>query len=85
MSEDPETPADTAGQEPDEPIVALAELEQDISPTFLAVVRKKIYRRTAASQVASFSWNIPRMIFFELANIFTRLLMLAGKRGGRSL
>jgi hypothetical protein len=85
MSEDPGAPGDAAGQEPDQPIVALAELEQDISPAFLAVVRKKIHRRTTASQVVAFSWTVPKMIFFELANIFTRLLMLAGKRRGGSL
>jgi hypothetical protein len=83
MSEDPELPEEGAEQEPDQPIVALADLEQNISPGFFSVVRKKIYRRTAASQVVSFSWNVPRMIFFELANIFAGLVMLAGKRKGR--
>ena len=85
MSEDPEAPGEASGHEPDQPIAALAELEQDISPTFFNVVRNKIYRRTAAAQVVSFSWSVPKMIFFELADIFTRLLMLAGKRKGRSL
>ncbi len=57
------------------PSAPLAELGQDVSPQFLEAVRKKIYRRTAANQVAAFSWNLPKVILREMlmmiAHFFT--------------
>ncbi len=53
-------------QDDEEPIAPLAELGQDVSPQFLEAVRKKIYRRTTANQVAAFSWNLPRVILMEM-------------------
>jgi hypothetical protein len=58
-----------------EPIAALSNLEQEVSPSFLASIRKKIYRRTAANQLAAFSWNLPKVILMEMimlvAHFFT--------------
>lgn len=72
-------------QELGEPIAALLNLEQETSSTFLNLVRRKIYRRTTASQVAAFSWNVPRMILGEFWNMLVQLLNpRATQKGGRS-
>lgn len=52
-----------------EPIASLSELEQEVSPQFLASVRKKIYRRTATNQMAAFSWNLPKVILTEMIRL----------------
>jgi hypothetical protein len=51
------------------PIRALTEQEMETGPDFVAKVRNKIYRRTATSQVASFSWHLPKMILLEAAGM----------------
>ena len=72
-------------QELGEPIAALLNLEQETSSTFLNLVRRKIYRRTTASQVAAFSWNVPRMILGEFWKMLVQLLNpRATQKGGRS-
>jgi hypothetical protein len=63
------------------PLAELTELEQEVSPSFLGAIRRKIYRRTAISQVAVFSWNVPRVVFLEVLSFVTYLLSnLGGKR-----
>ncbi len=57
-----------------EPIRALSELEQDTSPSFFNIVRKKIHRRIAVSQFLSFSWQAPKVVFVELGNMFVQIL-----------
>jgi hypothetical protein len=56
-----------------EPIAPLAELGQDVSPRFLRAVRNKIYRRTAANQMVSFSWNLPKVILMEMLMLVSHL------------
>jgi hypothetical protein len=65
-----------------EPIVALKELEQDTSVFFLRGVRKKIHRRTTASQLLSFSWQIPGMAFAALGNMVVHILSALTIRKG---
>jgi hypothetical protein len=87
MSPDSDTsnPLDADDQDLGEPITDLLNLEQDTSPGFLNVVRRKIYRRAATSQFASFSWNVPKMIFVEFWNMLVQLLNpRAASKGGRS-
>jgi hypothetical protein len=69
MSQDFEPNGPPSDAEPEGRIAELASLEQDISPNFLVAVRKKIYRRTAVAQAAAFSWNVPKIIFFELLEL----------------
>ena len=72
-------------QDMGEPIEALRDLEQDTSPSFLSSVRRKIYRRTTASQFASFSWHLPKMILVEFWNMLVQILNPdAAQKGGRS-
>jgi hypothetical protein len=60
------------------PIGQLSALEQDTSSNFVMSVRKRIYRRTAASQFAAFSWNAPIMILMEFWGILADLFMGLG-------
>lgn len=81
-------PGDLPDEDPrlGEPIAALSLLEQDTSPGFFGSVRKKILGRTAASQVVSFSWQLPRIIAIELITMLVHILGGFGgpKKGERS-
>lgn len=68
--------------EPDEPIRELMDLERETSPGFLELVRRKIYRRTAVSHVATFSWHLPRVILVELVGMLGHILNGFGTRKG---
>jgi len=61
------------GNETGRPIRALAGQERETSPDFMTKVRNRIYRRTAASQVASFSWHLPKTILMEMARMIAYL------------
>jgi hypothetical protein len=65
-------------QEPGQPIRALADQEQKPSPDFIGKVRRKIYRRTAASQFASYSWHLPKIILMEMARLAGHLIKAFG-------
>ena len=81
---DKPNPRPSDDQELGAPIVDLLNLEQDISPAFLSSVRKKIYRRVTASQFASFSWELPRMILLEFWKMLVELSKpTASQKGGR--
>jgi hypothetical protein len=70
---------DQENQAAGEPIASLSELEQEVSPRFMAGIRNKIYRRTAANQMISFSWNLPKVILMELIMLIGHLF--SGKNG----
>lgn len=87
MSADPENSNTLLPDDQDlgEPIAALLNLEQDTSPSFLDRVRRGIYRRTTTSQLASFSWYLPKMILIEFWNMLIQILNPgAARKGGRS-
>ena len=82
---DKSNPRPANDQDLGEPIADLLDLEQDTSPTFLQVVRRKIHRRSMTSQFASFSWHLPKMILVEFWNMLVQLLNpRATQKGGRS-
>ncbi len=62
-----------AGEERERPIRALREQEHETSPDFMGRVRRKIYRRTAVSQVASYSWHLPKVVLMEVARLLGHL------------
>lgn len=66
------------GDAAEQPIRLLMEQEWETSPQFIKRLRAKIHRRTAASQLASFSWNLPKAILMELAGVFGHLFTTAG-------
>jgi hypothetical protein len=71
---------DTPGGEPETgpAIRVLAEQEYDTSPDFIGRVRRKIYRRMAASQFASYSWHLPKVILMELAGLLRHFVKSSG-------
>ena len=80
---------DDRGEGPDpeemgQPIEILIEQERAASPDFVAKVRRTIYRRTVASQAASFSWYLPKVVLQEMAGILRHLLESVGGRKDHS-
>jgi hypothetical protein len=74
MSSGPNSP----GRSPDDgdlgrPALELVRLEQEPSADFVPIVRRKIYRRTAASQFVSFTWNVPGVVLRELLTMAVEL------------
>lgn len=52
------------------PIAELKEQEWEPSADFMARVRNKIHRRSTVSQVATFSWFMPKAVLIEMATLF---------------
>ena len=65
----------------DEPIKLLKEQERETSEHFIRGVRRKIERRQTASQLATFSWRVPRIVLFEMAEIMRHLVTAIGGGG----
>lgn len=80
--ETPKHPAAMPNDEAGEPIRTLGELEQDTSPFFLRNIRRRIYRRTAASQLLAMSLELPQIVFIELARMFVQVLNASSTRKG---
>lgn len=70
-----------SGPDPGEPIRALPGQERDTSPDFIDRIRRRIYRRATASQVASYSWNLPGLVLLEMLGLFGHLLRASGRTG----
>jgi hypothetical protein len=47
----------------------------------MARVRRRIHRRSTVSQLASFSWSLPKAIITEMAGIIRHLFLALG--GGK--
>jgi hypothetical protein len=72
-------------QDPEErPIPELADLETDVSPSFVNRVRSKIQRRTTVAQYAYFSWTLPGIVLKEFLSVLIHLFAVADGRKGRS-
>jgi hypothetical protein len=72
-------------QDPEErPIRGLADLEHEVSPQFVSMVRQKIQRRATVSQFANFSWSLPRMILMEFLSLVVHVLAVADGRKGKA-
>jgi hypothetical protein len=67
-------------REAGEPIGSLWQLEQDTSPSFLTKIRRRIYRRTTASQLISASWYLPGVVLAGLIEMLAHILGGAGPR-----
>jgi hypothetical protein len=64
--------------EHEEPIRELRDQERETKPDFLARVRNRIQRRTAAAQIASYSWNAPRLVLVEMASMLHYIFRMVG-------
>lgn len=87
MSEENQDSITSGGHGPDddgldEPIRELMDLERETTPGFLSRVRRKIYRRTAVSQVATFSWHLPKVIMVEMVDMLGHILNALSTRKG---
>ena len=83
MAEEPsQNPAGAPDDDRDagRPIEALWTLEQDTAPSFFNRIRRRIYRRTTASQLISVSWHLPGLVFAELIGM---LIHIVGARSMR--
>jgi len=56
------------------PVRELETLEDEPSVNFVPLVRRRIYRRTAASQFVNFTWKVPAMLLRELLGMAADLL-----------
>jgi hypothetical protein len=77
MSENtPDTPPGMPDEHGDagEPIGTLWHLEQNPGSTFLQGIRKRILRRTGASQLISASWHLPGVVFAGLVGMLVYML-----------
>jgi len=85
MSEETQDPAAFPQGDDDtgEPIRELLDLERETSSGFLTRVRRKIYRRTAVSQVATFSWELPKVVLVEMIGMLGYILSASGTRKGK--
>ncbi|MFN7939352.1 MAG: hypothetical protein U0R19_38860 [Bryobacteraceae bacterium] len=64
-----------------EPIELLSQQEHETGADFLDRVRNKIHRRSVTSQVASFSWYLPRSVLLEMAGLLSHVAQsLAGRK-----
>lgn len=79
MNQDPEIP------DPGEPLEILAAQEIEATAHFLPRLRRKIHRRVAVSQVASFSWHLPCTVLLEMARMLGHVAhSIEGKKDGKS-
>lgn len=65
MSDNPAASHGDNDVDPGAPVDMLADFQYAPSSSFLGRVRRSIQRRTTASQVVSFSWNVPLLVFRE--------------------
>lgn len=72
---------DGGGPAPEDPIRVLLGQELDTSSDFVGRVRGRIRRRTAASQLASFSWNLPRLVLAEMTCMLNHVFTALGGKG----
>ena len=65
MNDDSATSRGDDEVDPGTPVEMLADFEHVPSSSFLGRVRRSIHRRSAVSQLASFSWNAPLLVSRE--------------------
>jgi hypothetical protein len=65
-------------REHEEPIRVLRDQERETKPDFLTRVRNKIHRRTATAQIATYSWNAPKLVLLEMASMLNYIFRMFG-------
>ncbi|HXF25685.1 MAG TPA: hypothetical protein VN788_06495 [Verrucomicrobiae bacterium] len=66
------------GAHREQPIRELMEQGREPSPDFMQRIQRKIYRRAAGSQLASYSWHLPKIILVEMASLLSHLFKTFG-------
>ncbi len=65
------------------PLLLLREQERETSARFVGLVRRRIHRRTAATQVATFSWHLPKTALAEMARLLSHFVQTFGSNKER--
>lgn len=73
-------PPGSLDDEQDEPLAVLNALAEETSPEFVNRVRVKIHRKVVTSQLASFWWEAPRVVFAESWSVLTWLMRWPPRR-----
>lgn len=69
-----------ANQETGQPVVILKEQELETSLDFAGKVRRSIHRRSTASQLATYSWNLPILALVELGRLVSHFIEAFGTK-----
>ena len=77
MSPDPLSPE---AVDPGQPIAILRELQRETSVRFTDKVRGRIHRRTATSQLTTYSWQLPQSTLLEMVRLLTHFFQSFGTR-----
>jgi len=64
------------------PIEFLSDQEVEPSTDLIGRVRRSIQRRSAASQVATFTWQLPRLVLLEMVKAFGEMTTLETTKKG---
>lgn len=82
--DDSHYPRDPEPDDDGERLAELSQLDLEASKGFWTRVRKKIDRRVAAGHVASFTWNLPKLVLIEFLEIAFNIFSPAKGRKGES-
>lgn len=64
------------------PLPVFHALEEEPSPNFLLNLRRKIYRRSLSSQLASAAWDLPGRVLLEIWNLVLGLVVPIDRNRG---
>jgi len=78
---DPPPPPSHDPADDDAPIELLRTQTHEPSGEFLQRIRRTIHRRTATSQLASFTWHLPGTILIEIAGLLRHFVSTASGGG----
>lgn len=67
----------------DRPIDELHRLETEVSPQFVAKLRRTIERRVLVRDLSVLTWELPKIVFSELLFICAQWAQESKDRGGR--
>lgn len=85
MSSDPDDLKNPGGPEPAELTELLARQEEPGADDFLPKLRRRIHRRSASAQLATFSWELPKSALLQFAHLLKELAFAIGSgKGNRS-
>lgn len=66
--------------DPGQPIAVLKELQRETSTRFADKVRGRIHRRTATSQLTTYSWEMPQTTLLEMVRLLVHFFQSFGVR-----
>lgn len=79
MSDDRDDTKNDEGMEDSGELTALlTRQEEPGSDDFLPRLRRKIHRRSTGTQLATFSWELPKSVLLELAHLIKELFFIVG-------